>query len=545
MRTTRIALLVLLLLGTAGGAGFASTSVGVSLHSDEVDLGFFYDDLAPYGNWVETPRYGWVWTPVAVADTWRPYEDGHWVWTDQGWLWVSDEPFGWATYHYGRWYDDPSLGWAWVPGYAWAPSWVSFQEGPDYIGWAPLPPSVSLVSGFNGARLSLSIGAGSYVFVPDRYFLAPSLATYVVPAPRVLPIYHRSRNVTSYRFDRGRVFCEGVRASRFDRFHRGGVRRARIADFGPDLRRRGARFRGDRIEVFRPQVRRARVDPPSLRPAARRSALTLSEFRATRGRRFDRATRGLAKPGRAEFRSVEDRRREVRLDRRNQTRTRDVTRERSKVVRRAERPSREITRQRSREIVRRPTPPSRQVTRERSKEVRRLERPTSREITRQRSREVVRRSTPAAREVTRQRTREVRRISPPVREVRRSREVIRRSTPAAREVTRQRTREVRRVSPPVREVRRSREVRPPRVRSESLRSRSEVRIQRQRSEPRIHNVRSESRVRRVERARPAPRMRERSSARQTERRVHQAPRQQRQDRAARREGRQHRNRPPR
>jgi hypothetical protein len=27
--------------------------------------------------------------------------------------------------------------WAWVPGNEWAPSWVSFQEGPDYVGWAP------------------------------------------------------------------------------------------------------------------------------------------------------------------------------------------------------------------------------------------------------------------------------------------------------------------------------------------------------------------------------------------------------------------------
>jgi hypothetical protein len=170
MKTTRIALLALLLLGAAAGATHADvrTSVGVSVHSSNVDFGFFYDDLAPYGRWIDRPSYGWVWTPTVVDVGWRPYEDGHWVWTDQGWLWVSDEPFGWATYHYGRWYDDPDLGWAWVPGYEWAPSWVSWQEDPDYIGWAPLPPSVHLTSGFNGARLSLAIGPSAYVFASPR-----------------------------------------------------------------------------------------------------------------------------------------------------------------------------------------------------------------------------------------------------------------------------------------------------------------------------------------------------------------------------------------
>ena len=68
-----------------------------------VDVGFFYDNLASYGNWIERPSYGWVWTPSQVSSSWRPYQDGHWVWTDQGWTWISEEPYGWATYHYGRW----------------------------------------------------------------------------------------------------------------------------------------------------------------------------------------------------------------------------------------------------------------------------------------------------------------------------------------------------------------------------------------------------------------------------------------------------------
>src|SRR4051812_36121749 len=160
MRIIRTLLFALLLLGSFAGAGQAATSVSVGIHSGSygrtsVDLGFFYDDLAPYGNWIERPHYGWVWTPAHVASSWRPYQHGHWVWTVDGWAWISDEPFGWATYHYGRWYDDAEYGWEWVPGDEWAPAWVSWQEADDYVGWAPLPPYVDYRPGVTlNARLA-------------------------------------------------------------------------------------------------------------------------------------------------------------------------------------------------------------------------------------------------------------------------------------------------------------------------------------------------------------------------------------------------------
>ena len=63
MKTTRIALFALLLLGAT--AGVASAAVAADIHVGpsgraSVDVGFFYDDLASYGNWVERPSYGWV-----------------------------------------------------------------------------------------------------------------------------------------------------------------------------------------------------------------------------------------------------------------------------------------------------------------------------------------------------------------------------------------------------------------------------------------------------------------------------------------------------
>jgi hypothetical protein len=103
----------------------------------------FRGTLSPYGDWVVSGSYGQVWRP-RVAAGWRPYYYGRWEWTNEGWLWVSDEPFGWAAYHYGRWTYDNYYGWVWVPGYQWAPAWVAWRYSGDVVGWAPLAPGVSV-----------------------------------------------------------------------------------------------------------------------------------------------------------------------------------------------------------------------------------------------------------------------------------------------------------------------------------------------------------------------------------------------------------------
>src|SRR5205814_6988424 len=115
----------------------------------------FEAPLAAQGSWVEVQSYGRCWRPAGVAVEWCPYCHGQWVWTDCGWYWASDEPWGWACYHYGCWVYDPVYAWIWVPGTEWAPAWVSWRLGGGYIGWAPLPPR-----GF-----AVSLGAPQFVFV--------------------------------------------------------------------------------------------------------------------------------------------------------------------------------------------------------------------------------------------------------------------------------------------------------------------------------------------------------------------------------------------
>jgi hypothetical protein len=275
MKTTRILFLSLVLLGVAAGTGSAATSLSAGIHIGpsgraSVDVGFFYDDLAGYGNWVQQPSYGWAWRPRAVASSWRPYRAGHWVMTDEGWTWISDEPYGWATYHYGRWYDDPNYGWEWIPGNEWAPAWVAWQEGDNYIGWAPLPPTVDFQPGID---LSVSLAPDAYLFVPERQFLAPQLSGYFVPQAQYARIFPATRNITRYNVVNNRVFNQGVPVDRLQQVVGRPVPRYQIADLSAGQRHQGARMAQNRISFFRPQVDKVQVAPPPSRPIARHAVI--------------------------------------------------------------------------------------------------------------------------------------------------------------------------------------------------------------------------------------------------------------------------------
>lgn len=141
----------------------------------------FQQGLSPYGDWVQTPEYGRVWRPTQVSSTWRPYADGRWVYTRYGWTWVAEEPFGWAVYHYGRWWYSPAFGWIWVPGRVWAPAWVSWRSGGGNCGWAPLGP-----------RGIVYAEPTRWVFVPTIHFVKP-VRTYVIPVHRTYAVWSQVR----------------------------------------------------------------------------------------------------------------------------------------------------------------------------------------------------------------------------------------------------------------------------------------------------------------------------------------------------------------
>jgi hypothetical protein len=137
-----------------------------------VSFQVFYDQLSPYGQWVDDVNYGYIWLPDAGPD-FVPYSSaGHWVFTDFGWTWVSDYDWGWAPFHYGRWDYDEYYGWFWVPGNEWGPAWVVWRRSDHYYGWSPMRPGISLDIAYGQ---EYRVPADRWVFVEDRYIENPHI----------------------------------------------------------------------------------------------------------------------------------------------------------------------------------------------------------------------------------------------------------------------------------------------------------------------------------------------------------------------------------
>jgi hypothetical protein len=132
-----------------------------------VSFQVFYDQLSPYGQWVDYPNYGYVWIPDAGPD-FVPYSSGgHWIMTQYGWTWASDYSWGWAPFHYGRWDYDNNYGWFWIPGNEWGPAWVTWRRAQGYYGWEPMGPGISISMSFGNNYNNYN---NHWVFVNEKYF---------------------------------------------------------------------------------------------------------------------------------------------------------------------------------------------------------------------------------------------------------------------------------------------------------------------------------------------------------------------------------------
>ena len=184
---------------------------------------YFYDNLAPYGGWVNIAGYGLCWRPSVVIYNynWRPYCDhGHWVYTDCGWYWASDYSWGATTFHYGRWFYYSGLGWCWWPDTVWAPSWVCWRYSNSYCGWAPLPPRTIYRPGigmvYNGvtvnAGFNFGISVSFFTFVPTQNFCSPHPSRYRVPASQVTQVYNQTTVINNYTVNHNIIVNNGIPA---------------------------------------------------------------------------------------------------------------------------------------------------------------------------------------------------------------------------------------------------------------------------------------------------------------------------------------------
>src|SRR6266705_3812411 len=183
----------------------------------DVSIDFFYNNLSG-GNWIEVADYGYGWQPDVAANdpNWRPYADGYWAYTDEGWTWVSYEDFGWATYHYGRWARLADTGWIWFPGsdLDWGPAWVSWRTGGDYVGWAPLPPRGPGIV-YEGQPIGgqvdveFDIGPAYYNFVDVRYIGEPVLRDRIFAPSQNVTYINQTVNVTNITYNNNTVYNYG------------------------------------------------------------------------------------------------------------------------------------------------------------------------------------------------------------------------------------------------------------------------------------------------------------------------------------------------
>lgn len=168
-----------------------------------------FEPLRGYGRWIWMPSFGThLWFPYVEA-SWRPYTYGHWIHTQLGMTWVSYEPWGDIPHHYGQWVFFDDLGWGWVPGYEYAPAWVTWAVVDGYVGWAPLPPvgyryphvrhyrydRYPVDYGYHGnfAYHDSGIDFSLWIFVSDRDFCGTSVQTHVLPVQRTLSLFKEKK----------------------------------------------------------------------------------------------------------------------------------------------------------------------------------------------------------------------------------------------------------------------------------------------------------------------------------------------------------------
>jgi hypothetical protein len=246
-----LALGVVLLSGIFASTQADAKNMGVSFQ-------VFYDGLAPYGDWVKDARYGYIWLP-AVRGDFHPYgTDGHWVMTEYGNTWVSYYDWGWAPFHYGRWYfDDYFQSWAWIPGYEWGPAWVNWRSGGGHYGWAPLGPGMSI-------QVRVNIPSFHWVFLPSHRIYHHHAYRYYAPHKTKVKIYNNTTIINNTVVYNNRNYVGGPQRTEVERVTRSQVPVYSVR--GSNAPGRAALSRNS-VNIYKPEVQENRGRNAEIRPS--------------------------------------------------------------------------------------------------------------------------------------------------------------------------------------------------------------------------------------------------------------------------------------
>lgn len=168
------------------------------------------------GHWVVIDGRSY-WVPNSYRPDWVPYQHGHWVYVSgDGWTWVSYDPWGAYTDHYGVWRLHDTYGWIWLPFEhpVYHPATVTFFFSGGHIGWSPYysgwPGAYRTTVGFRdgfrpGMSVSTVVPIGATV-VAERNFYSPNIyERRVVEKTQVENIYRGAVTTRSFGLQPGGV----------------------------------------------------------------------------------------------------------------------------------------------------------------------------------------------------------------------------------------------------------------------------------------------------------------------------------------------------
>ncbi|EKD31080.1 MAG: hypothetical protein ACD_77C00407G0007 [uncultured bacterium] len=221
-----------------------------SAQQGNVSFQVFYDELSPYGQWVNHPNYGYIWIPDANED-FVPYSsNGYWVNSTYGWTWVSDYEWGWAPFHYGRWDYDDYYGWFWLPDNQWGPAWVTWRRANGYYGWSPMRPGISITLSF-GRRYDRD--RDYWMFVRDRDLQRRDIGRYYVSRNDHDRIIRNSTVISKTYVDSRRhaTYVSGPDRADVQRISGKRINPVSIRDNS----RPGQKMNNGELRIYRPQMR--------------------------------------------------------------------------------------------------------------------------------------------------------------------------------------------------------------------------------------------------------------------------------------------------
>ena len=209
-----------------------------NLYLNTVSFQSFYDILSPMGEWIQITKDDidedlsdgegesiasymqsdddllFIWKPNTESEkNWRPYMNGKWEYTNQGWLWLSNDKWGNSTYNYGRWWNSEKYGWVWLPGYTWAPAWVRWRVGNNgnHYGWVALSPKAKWKSdkGITDDNYRYKNNDNDWVFVNGNNFADELNSKVIIPENSNKNLIKESKKITDIRTEDDAIFTNG------------------------------------------------------------------------------------------------------------------------------------------------------------------------------------------------------------------------------------------------------------------------------------------------------------------------------------------------